>query len=145
MRARSTAVLLAAVCLLALLAPLAVRAALTGPVYDFNGHLGKFTSQVRQSGTKFYMKSFTLLCSSQGYVVANASVLIKTSGAFSYSGRATLISGPKDKASKTRFKASGKISIAKKTGTAKASTTAKHCPSFSGKLTGVLVPVTSPG
>jgi hypothetical protein len=139
MRRRLVTLVIAAVFAAVALTSLALGA--TTSIYDFNGHAGQFTSQVRLSGTKYVVGSLTLLCGSTSYVSATPKTALSSSGKFSYSGSATLISGSKQKKSKTTVKVSATISISKKTGTAKASTTAKGCKSFSGKLRGYVVPI----
>jgi hypothetical protein len=139
MRRRSARILFAAVCALALPGSLALGA--TAPIYDFNGGHGAFTSQIRERGTKYSVTSVTLLCGSTSYVSATPNVTLSRSGKFSYSGSGKLFSGAKNKQSKATLKISGTINVAKLTGTAKASSTVKGCKSFSGKVTGYLVPV----
>jgi hypothetical protein len=116
-------------------------------VSDFGGGGGRFQMQVRQSGSAVDVESLSLACSNSSSISVTRKLKLGRSGSFSYSGAATMFSGPKDKKSKTTLKATGKISFTKagslssaKSGTVKVSTTAKHCKAFSGKLTGVVVP-----
>ena len=122
-------------------------AASKGTVSDFGGGGGRFQMQVRQSGSRFNVDSLSLACSNTASISVTPKLQLARSGSFSYSGAATMISGAKDKKSKTTLKASGKITFTKagslssaKTGTVKVSTTAKNCKAFSGKLTGYVVP-----
>jgi hypothetical protein len=116
-------------------------------VSDFGSGTGKMTMQVSQSGTAIDAVSFTLTCSANAVVEASPKVKIGRSGAFSFSGAATLTSGSKQKQSKTTMKVSGRIDFTRagtlrsaKKGTVTASTTAAHCSPYSGKLTGSVVP-----
>jgi hypothetical protein len=122
-------------------------AATSGVVSDFGGGGGRFQMQVRQSGSSFDVDSLSLACSNSSSISATPKIKLGRSGSFSYSGAATMISGAKDKKSKSTLKASGKITFTKpgslssaKSGTVKVSTTAKNCKAFSGKLTGFVVP-----
>jgi hypothetical protein len=122
-------------------------AATSGTVSDFGGGGGRFQMQVRQSRSNFDVDSLSLACSNSSSISVTPKLRLSRSGSFSYSGRATMISGAKDKKSKTTLKASGKINFttagslsSAKSGTVKVSTTAKHCKAFSGKLTGFVVP-----
>jgi hypothetical protein len=142
MKRRVIIALVASACVLAGVTSLALGASIPR-AYDFTGHRGKFTAQVRQSGKKLYMSSFTLLCGQYAYVLATSKARLSRSGAFSYSGAGMLISQTTGKKSKTTFAASGKISISKRTGSAKARSTGQGCTSFSGKLKGYLLPVKS--
>jgi hypothetical protein len=123
--------------------PTAANAKSASTLADFNGT--KLAIQVRQSGSNFYLTSFVLVCGSATSVSATKRVALSQSGDFSYSGAATLYSGAKH--SRTKLKLRGKIDFTSahalssaKHGTATASTTARHCSSFSGKLTGYVVP-----
>ena len=125
-------------------------AATSGTVADFGGGGGKFQMQVRQSGSSFEVDSLSLACGNSSSISVTPKLKLSPSGSFSYSGAATMISGAKDKKSKSTLKASGEITFAKagslasaKSGTVKVSTTAKNCKPFSGKLTGYVVPSTS--
>ena len=122
-------------------------AATSGTVSDFGGGSGRFQMQVRQSGSSFVVDSLSLACSNSSSISVTPTLKLGRSGSFSYSGAATMISGAKDRKSKTTLKASGKITFTKagslssaKSGTVKVSTTAKRCKAFSGKLTGYVVP-----
>jgi hypothetical protein len=122
-------------------------AATGGTVSDFGGGAGRFQMQVRQSGSRFDVDSLSLACSNSSSISVTPKLKLGRSGSFSYSGPATMISGAKDKKSKTTLKASGKINFTKpgslssaKSGTVKVSTTAKNCKAFSGKLKGFVVP-----
>jgi len=122
-------------------------AATSGTVSDFGGGGGRFQMQVRQSGSSFDVDSLSLACSNSSSITATPKLKLGRSGSFSYSGTATMISGAKDKKSKSTLKASGKITFTKagslssaKSGTVKVSTTAKSCKAFSGKLTGFVGP-----
>jgi hypothetical protein len=122
-------------------------AATGGAVSDFGSGNGHFQMQVRQVGSSFDVDSLSLTCSNTSSVSVTPKLKLSKSGSFSYSGKATMFSGAKDKKSKTTLKAAGKITFTKagflssaKSATVKASTTAKGCKSFSGKLTGYVVP-----
>jgi hypothetical protein len=146
---RSALALVATACVLAGLPSLALAAA-TSRVSDFNASHGKFTFQLKQSGKRFTIIAFSLACSSQTYAEAKPKVPVRHSGAYSYSGRASLVT--KSGATRTTLTASGKISFGKahtlssaKTATGKASITTAGCPSFKGKLKGYLLPALPAG
>jgi hypothetical protein len=131
-------------------APTATNAKAASTVVDYGGGGGRYQMQVRQSGSSIDVGSFSFTCSRSSSISVTSKVKVAGSGAFSYSGKATMISGAKDKQSKTTLKASGKLKFTKagslssaKSGTVKVSTTASHCSAFSGKLTGYIVPPTS--
>jgi hypothetical protein len=137
--------LLTIACALAGLTSLALATAASSTVSDFNASHGKFTFQLKQSGKRFTIVAFSLACSSETYAEAKPKLSVRRSGAYSYSGPASLVT--KSGATKTTLKASGKISFGKahtltsaKTATGKASITAAGCPSFRGKLKGYLLP-----
>ena len=122
----------------------------TSTVSDFSAGHGKFTFQLKQSGKRFTIISFSLACSSQTYAEAKPKVSVAKSGAYSYSGPASLVT--KAGATKTTLKASGKIFFgtahtlsSAKTATGKASVTISGCPAFSGKLKGYLLPALPTG
>jgi hypothetical protein len=146
---RSALALVAIACVLAGLTSLAL-AVTTSTVSDFNARHGKFTFQLRQSGKHFTIVAFSLACSSQTYAEAKPKVSVRYSGAYSYSGPASVVA--KSGATKTTLKASGRISFGEahtlssaKTATGKASITTAGCPSFNGKLRGYLLPALPAG
>jgi hypothetical protein len=146
---RSAVFLLTATCALAGLTSLALGAA-TSAVSDFNARHGQFTFQLKQTGKRFTIVAFSLACSSQTYAEAKPKVSVRHSGAYSYSGPASVVT--KSGATKTTLTASGRISFGKahtlssaKTATGKASITTAGCPSFNGKLKGYLLPALPTG
>jgi hypothetical protein len=133
-------------------APVAASARTATAVSDFASRTGKMTMQVRQRGTVIDAVAFTLTCSANADVESTPKVRIDSSGSFSYSGDATLISGPKQKKSTTSMQVNGKIDFTKahtlrsaKTATVKASTKASHCSPYAGKLTAYYVVPTVAG
>lgn len=136
----------------ALVAPLALGATATGstsrpaPRVDFGGSSGKYRLNfvLRSKGAGFYATEFELGCSTDAYVEANATAPVGKSGAFSYSGSATEVTGLNSE-HPARIRISGKIHFgtrhtltSAKTATVTASDSA-GCLSFSGTVTGVVV------
>jgi hypothetical protein len=134
------------------LVPLATGKGL-GAVDFANGHGFQFQMQ-EKTASSFEVSGFSLICTSTTYIQADSAVKVSASGAFSYSGSATLFSGtnPNFKKTKTEITVSGTVHFgatrtlaSAKSATAEISASAHGCKDYSGKLTGAVVPPGSSG